>query len=109
MDPDLLNFRPDFQPCALPSRSARCLQGGKKSLSVAITGELYTFDLMEIRVWKEPVVLQGQKNFFLLHCLLLIVKVRLSQGKMAKKVSQSFDTGDAWVLTATLWFWIRFH
>ena len=51
---------------------------------------------------------QGQNFFLFLHYILLIqgtigrnLIVLLKDGK---KVSQSFDTADACVLTATLWF-----
>ena len=44
----------------------------RKSLTVTIIDEFYTFDLMEIRI-----ILFF---FFFLHCVLLITKIKLFQG-----------------------------
>ena len=51
--------------------SERYIQGGKKSLSIAITDEFYTFDLMEIHVENLPQNFEIN-IFFLLHSILLI-------------------------------------
>ena len=47
----------------------RHIQGGKKSLSVAITDEFYIFDLMNFKV----------KKISFSHCILFIMKVKLFQ------------------------------
>ena len=69
---------------------------------------------MESRKIDPDLEFQGQNSFFLFHCILLIAKVKLFQGtigrnlivllKNGRKVSQSFDTADACVLTAILLF-----
>ena len=53
---------------------------------------------------------QGEEIFFFLHCMLLIAKMKFSLRQPKKvvwrnsrNVSESFDTADACVLTATLW------
>ena len=46
------------------------VQGGKKSLFMAIIDEIYTFDLMEIHAKK--IEFRGQNIFFFLHFILLI-------------------------------------
>ena len=55
--------------------SERYIQGGKKSLSIAITDEFYTFDLMEIHVENLPQNFEIN-IFFLLHSILLITKMQ---------------------------------
>ena len=104
----------------LRALEAEYVQGGKKSLSVAVVDEFCILDLMEVHV--ENLLQNWLLNFKIfalfskiLHCILLMTKlfqrtigynliVLLTNGK---NVSWSFNTTDAWILTATLWFWTR--
>ena len=86
----------------------------KKFLSVTIVGEFYTF------VSDLDLEFQAQIFFFvfLLHCVLLIAKVKLFQETIGRRLivllkkwqnNDFFNQLTLRTLTATLWFWIRFH
>ena len=96
----------------------RIVGRGKKNLSYFHTW------ISTPSIWyKEPrkidfnLEFQGKLFFFFLYCIPLITKIKLSQGtidrnlivflKNGKKVSYLFNTANAWVLTATLWFCTR--
>ena len=71
------------------------VQGGKKSLSVAIIDEFYTIDLMEIHVKNLPQNLNLKvTTFFFRHCTPFITKVKLFQATIGRNLIVLLKNGN---------------
>ena len=88
------SFKGDFH---FQRKNSVIVQGGKKSLSVAITDEFYTFDLMEKQCKETCRKIEPQGRYFSFlffsHYILLVTKIKLFREnrvvllKNGKKVS----------------------